>query len=157
MRGIGRSSRKSRTGENVSIRPIPNRVVEHVECFHPELYDMGFGMWHMEYLVHREIDRLKVRCNERVSSEIAESSKGGFDERGRVVPSGRAAVRSVSTANQRGDWAIVAGIARTGVVDAADVDVLRNAALNRQIFAGPAATDQDVGHRIVNVQELAFA
>ena len=37
MRGIGRGSRKWGTGENVGLRPIPSRVVQHVERFHAEL------------------------------------------------------------------------------------------------------------------------
>src|SRR6266446_3974164 len=36
-RGIGRRSRKCRTGENVRLRRTPGRVVQHVERFHAEL------------------------------------------------------------------------------------------------------------------------
>ena len=61
MRGIGRRSRKCRTRENVRLRPIPRRVVQHVERFDAELYDVLFAMRHVELLVHREINRLEVR------------------------------------------------------------------------------------------------
>src|SRR5207247_1176598 len=114
-------------------------------------------MRHVELLVHGEIDRLEVRRDECVPPDIAEGSGGGFDERRRVVPSGRTGVRSVSLAGQRGNRAIVAGVgARTGVVDAND-DVLRNAALDGRTRARLPATGQSVGERIVDVQELAFA
>ena len=114
-------------------------------------------MRHVELLVHGEIDRLEVRRDECVPPDIAEGSGGGFDERRRVVPSGRTGVRSVSLAGQRGNRAIVAGVgARTGVVDADD-DVLRNAALDGRTRARLPATGQSVGERIVDVQELAFA
>ena len=61
-RGIGRRSRKYRTGENVPIGRTPRRVVQRVEGFHPELYDVVFVIRHLELLMHREIDRLEVRC-----------------------------------------------------------------------------------------------
>jgi len=41
-------------------------MIQDVECFHPELYDVVFGMRHMELLMHREIDRLEVRRGQRV-------------------------------------------------------------------------------------------
>src|SRR5262249_39813366 len=78
-------------------------------------------------------------------------------ERGRIVPSGRGGIRSISVASQRGNRAIVAGVgARTGVVHADD-DVLRNAALDRRTRARLPATGQGVEDRIVDVQSLAFA
>src|SRR5437773_6008399 len=118
---------------------------------------MLFVMRHVELLVHGEIDRLDVRCDEGVPPDIAEGSGGGFDERRGVVPSGRSGVRSISLACLRGNRAIVAGVgARTGVVDADD-DVLRNAALDHHTRARLPATGQDVDKRTVDVQKLAFA
>src|SRR5437773_5486195 len=118
---------------------------------------MLFVMRHVDLLVHGEIDRLEVRCGECIPPDIAESSGGSFDERGRVVPSRRSGVPSVSLACQRGNRAIVAGVgAGTGVVDADD-DVLRNAALDGRTRARLPATGQGVEERIVDVQELAFA
>src|SRR5262245_8984972 len=111
----------------------------------------------MELLVQREINRLEVRCDECVAPDVAKGSGGSFDERGRVVPSGRSGILSVSAAGQRGNRTIVAGVgARTGVVDADD-DVLRDAALDRRTRAGLPATGQGVDDRIVDVEELAFA
>src|SRR5436309_7078371 len=118
---------------------------------------MLFVMRHVDLLVHGEIDRLEVRCGECIPPDIAESSGGSFDERGRIVPSRRSGVPSVSLACQRGNRAIVAGVgAGTGVVDADD-DVLRNAALDGRTRARLPATGQGVEERIVDVQELAFA
>src|SRR5437867_11535723 len=112
-------------------------------------------MRHVELLVHGEIDRLEVRRDECVPPDIAEGSGGGFDERRRVVPSGRTGVRSVSLAGQRGNRAIVPGVgARTAVADAAD-DVLRNAALDRRTRARLPATDQSVGAPIAEAHSLA--
>src|SRR5438128_8993022 len=88
-RGIGRRSRKYRTGENVPIGRTPRRVVQRVERFHPELYDVVFVIRHLELLMHREFDRLEVWCGQCVPPDIAEGSGGGFDERSGVVPSGR--------------------------------------------------------------------
>src|SRR5437867_11943958 len=71
MRGIGRRSRKWRTRENVPLRRTPRRVVQCVECFHPELYDVLFVMRHVELLMHREIDRLEVRRGQSVPPDVA--------------------------------------------------------------------------------------
>ena len=62
MRSIGSRARKWRTRENVPLRRTPRRVVQRVERFHPELYDVLFVMRHVELFMHREIDRLEVRC-----------------------------------------------------------------------------------------------
>src|SRR2546427_268773 len=68
-RGSGRRSCKCRTRENVRLRPIPGRVVQHVERFDPELYDVVFVMRHMELFVHREIDLLEGHRRRRARTD----------------------------------------------------------------------------------------
>src|SRR5262245_18069587 len=98
MGRIDRRSRKWRASENGRLRRTPRRVVEYIENFHPELDDMVFAMRHLEFLVQREIDGLEVRCDHCVPPKIAEGTRGGNHERGRIVPSVRSRVRCVSAA-----------------------------------------------------------
>src|SRR5947207_11535016 len=96
-----------------------------------------------------------MRCGHCVPPEIAEGPGGGFDKCSRIVPSSRRRVRSVAAACQRKNRAIITWIARAGIIDAADGDVLRDAALNRRTCAQLPATSQRIDGRTLDVQELA--
>src|SRR5215831_6743705 len=100
-RGIGRCAWKRRTRKNVPIGSTPGRVIQRVERFQPELYDMVFALRHVELLMQGEIDRLEMRRGQRIPRDIAKGTRGSFDERGRIVPSRRRGVRDVSLAGQR--------------------------------------------------------
>src|SRR5262245_58604316 len=74
-------------------------------------------------------------CGHCIPSNIAERSRGSFDKRGKVVPSGGSAVRSVSVAYTCVAGAIGSLIACAGIVDPADGKVLRDSALYRHARA----------------------
>ena len=129
-RGIGRRSSKCCSGENVPAGRTPGRMVERVERFEPELDEMMLVIRKLESLMQRQVDRLEMRRRHSIPSDIAESSSGRLEERRRIVPAGGSAFLSIAIANPRVAGAIRSLIAGAGVVDAADGDVLRDAALN---------------------------
>src|SRR5689334_4107931 len=110
-------------------------MVEHVERFEPELDDVLVVIRKLESLVQRQVDRLEMRCDHCIPSNIAEGPSRSFHERGRVVPPGRSAVRSVSVAYARVAGTIGSLIACAGVVDSPDGKVLRDSALDREARA----------------------
>src|SRR5215468_8706148 len=119
-------------------------MVEHIERFEPELDDVLVVIRKLESLMQRQVDRLEMRRYHCIPSDIAECSSGRYDVRGRVVPSGRSAVRSVSVAYARVAGTIGSLIACAGVVDSPDGKVLRDSALDRQARAQVPAAKQRV-------------
>src|SRR5262249_9659765 len=141
---VGWRSRKCGARKNVPTRCTPRRMVEGVERFQPELDGVLLVIRKLESLVQSQIDRLEMRCDHRIPSDIAEGSGRGLEKRGRVVPAGRSAVGSVSIAYTCETGAIGSLIACAGIVHSADGEVLRDSALNRHAGAQIPAAKQRV-------------
>src|SRR5262249_53254662 len=104
-------------------------MVQQIESFHPQLKLMTLVVGHLEVFVYFSVDGEDSRSNRRVSSYVAELAERSFHERGPVIPAVRVRIVDLRTDAHR-IRPIVRALSER-VVDSADRDCLRNAALKR--------------------------
>src|SRR5678816_387959 len=112
---------------------------------------------HPEVFVNREIERPEVRSKDGIPPNISERARGWPGVGSRIQPTRRGLHGCVAVPYSGIVRPIRTLVAGAGVVDTADAERLRDAALQRVRPAGLPAVDDGIQCGVLHVQRFAFA
>ena len=127
-----------RTGEDISVRIGPRRMVQHVEGLEAEFEQVSFLEGHAEFFVRGEVEGENAGPDQRIPADVSKCSGGRFHKSAGVVPAGRCRITQVSAAAGRNRT--IVSDAGGGAIDASDGDHLEGR-------SGPSRPRQAASHR----------
>src|ERR1051326_565778 len=112
---------------------------------------------HPEVFVNREIERAEMRRNHGASADISERPRRWAREGSRIQPTRRRLHGCVAVPDSGIVRPVRTLVAGACIVDAADTECLRHAALQRVLPAGLPAANDGIQYGVAQVQRLTFA